>query len=185
MELDRVSILMESFRRTDSYIIAADQKASFTLAAGVTFLGIFCSVFYSIVSNEKIELPTQLVVSIVASSLLVWVVWFYKIRGVFWPKVQSSQRKSVVSFASAIAKHRDFESYVETYASCIEQEPNQQNLSKLELDILENHWICADICSQKMQLFKESLIWLFISLSVSTIGLSYVAIYLNVISVVS
>ncbi|ELW1731490.1 hypothetical protein QMT37_003321 [Vibrio fluvialis] len=185
MKLDRVSILMESFRRTDSYIIAADQKASFTLAAGVTFLGIFCSVFYGILSNDKIEIPTQLVVLIVASSLSVWIVWFYKIRGVFWPKVQSSQRKSVVSFASAISKHYDFDAYVATYVSCKEQESNQQNLTKLELDILENHWICAEICSQKMQLFKESLIWLFISLFVSIISLGGIAIYLNVICVVS
>ncbi|EMI4315284.1 hypothetical protein HJ144_02385 [Vibrio parahaemolyticus] len=184
MELDRVSILMESFRRTDSYIIAADQKASFTLAAGVTFLGIFCSVFYSIISNDKIDLPNQLIIAIVASSVSVWVFWFYKIRCVFWPKVAASERKSVVSFASATATHNDFSHYLETYLKSMDKEPSHNDLTKLELDILENHWICANICSQKMALFKESLTWLFVSLAVSTIGLAYVAVYLNVISLV-
>ncbi|EOB1205432.1 hypothetical protein ACIQLR_001558 [Photobacterium damselae] len=181
MELDRVSILMESLRRTDSYIVAADQKASFTLAAGVTFLGIFCSVFYNIISNDKIDLPSQLIIMIVVSSVFVWVFWFYKIRCVFWPKVTSSKRKSLVSFASATATHDEFSHYLETYVKCMDTESSHNDLTKLELDILENHWICANICNQKMALFKESLTWLFVSLAVSTIGLAYVAIYLNVI----
>ncbi|WP_305844086.1 hypothetical protein [Photobacterium leiognathi] len=181
MKLDRVSILMESLRRTDSYIIAADQKASFTLAAGVAFLGIFCSIFYGVVSNDKIDLPIQLIVSIITLSIFVWLMWFYKIKCVFWPNVKSSVRKSVVSFASATAGHDNFNEYLETFSLCEKNEPELYNLTKIELDILENHWICADICSQKMKFFKESLIWLFISLSVSMIGLIYIAIYLNMI----
>ncbi|HCJ4875903.1 MULTISPECIES: hypothetical protein [Vibrio harveyi group] len=175
----KLAVLMESLRRTDSYIIAADQKASFTLAAGVTFLGIFCSILYGVLSNEGIDLPVELTLSVLLSSLLVWLVWFYKIRCIFLPKVPPSKRKSLVSFASATSTHSSLTQYFDTYADCYELGSKKLRLTQLELDILENHWICSQICMQKMQLFKESLVWLFISLAVSTTGLAYIALYLS------
>jgi len=177
----KIAILYESLRRTDSYIVAADQKASFTLAAGVTFLGIYTSIFYSLITDESSTIPSTVLISVVGIVLSVWVVWFYKIQKVFSPQVTPSNQKSVVSFASIKANHQCFDDFAACYSD-IESIGQSSVLSNLELDLLENHWICSDICTQKMSAFKESLYLLMLSLSFSLLGLAFTIFYAEIIA---
>ncbi|MFA0026242.1 hypothetical protein AB4369_25420, partial [Vibrio sp. 10N.261.49.A5] len=74
--VDKTQILFESLRRTDSYTLAADQKASFCLAAAVTFLGIYSTLFYSIITDDSAVISATLTVAILGLVLLPWIVFF-------------------------------------------------------------------------------------------------------------
>lgn len=176
-----ISILYESLRRTDSYIVAADQKASFVLASGVTFLGIYTSIFYNLITSDNNEVPITVLVSIIGIVLSIWVIWFCKIKEVFSPKTTPSSQKSVVSFASIKANHHCFNDFVACYS---DKDTVSQNssLSNIELDLLENHWICSEICVQKMKAFKESLGFLMLALSISLLGLAFSTFYAEIVS---
>lgn len=176
-----ISFLYESLRRTDSYIVAADQKASFTLAAGVTFLGIYTSIFYNLITSNDNIIPITVLTSIVGIILGIWVSWFYKIQKVFFPQVTPSNQKSIVSFASIKSSHLCFDDFVVCYSDKgnIDQ---SSGLSNLELDLLENHWICSGICIQKMKAFKESLGVLMIALSISLLALAFTTFYADVMA---
>ncbi|MCG9632751.1 hypothetical protein [Vibrio sp. Isolate30] len=178
---EKASILFESLRRTDSYIVAADQKASITLAAGVTFLGIYTSIFYGLISGDDVVVPTTLIVSVVGIVIISWVYWFNKLKDVFVPRVTPSKGKSIVSFASMVETHDSLDNFIHYY-STLNSMSQSSTLTDLERDLLENHWICAEICSKKMGAFKKSLSALLLSLSVSLLGLAFVTFYADIIT---
>ncbi|EHK0041050.1 hypothetical protein ABO242_002052 [Vibrio parahaemolyticus] len=177
--MDKISILMESLRRTDSYSVAADQKASFTLAAGIAYLGIYASIFYNIISDKEVNLPISFSISVIGLVIVVWVKWFSIIRKVFDPDTTKAQRKSVVSFVSIIKNDKSLDELIDTYTQIEEQDQRVNNLTRLECDLLENHWICSKICLNKMENFKSSLNWLLLALGTSVLGLALIAFYLN------
>ncbi|HDY7980297.1 hypothetical protein [Vibrio vulnificus] len=165
---DKIQILFESLRRTDSYILAADQKSSFCLAAGITFLGIYATLFFSVISDEKNITPTALTCTILGMVLFPWCVFFYKIKNVFSPNLEPSNMNSIVSFASMRAQFNSFELFKTHFMNIKDNDYEQVLLD----DILENHWICSGICSEKMKKFKSSLFWLWIALAASLLGLA-------------
>ncbi|MEZ9136324.1 hypothetical protein AB4138_10785 [Vibrio sp. 10N.286.52.C3] len=173
---DKFDVLFESLRRTDSYILAADQKAAITLAAGVTFLGIYVSIFFNIMDKHYEDIPIPLSLSVVGIAIGFWIVWFIKVWGVFVPRMLPSKAKSIVSFASIVSSFDSYEMYEKYYRSIADKSP-----SLIEVDLLENHWICAEICAKKMKAFRLSLTWLSLSLSISLLGLAFLAFYLQFI----
>ncbi|MFA0026763.1 hypothetical protein AB4369_28110, partial [Vibrio sp. 10N.261.49.A5] len=46
-------------------------------------------------------------------------------------------------------------------------------------DLLENHWICSEICFKKMKNFKKSLHWLWVALSISLVGLATMVYFIE------
>lgn len=164
-------VLFEALKRTDSYIVSADQKASFLLAAGVTYLGIYTSLFYGFLSDESLAVPNELTLSVIGLLLVIWSIWFYKIKTVFTPRLKSSGTKSLISFASMVNNHNDMQDCFYSYESL------KNNIFDLDKDLLENYWICAEICNTKMLAFKSSLFWLFFALSSSVLGLALQAFY--------
>lgn len=171
---EKLIVLSESLRRTDSYILAADQKASITLASGVTFLGIYVSIFYNIMDKHFKDIPIALTVSIAGVALTLWILWFDSIRGVFTPRVSPSETKSIISFASITKGFNSSEQYKDYYKLICES-----GLDKIEIDLIENHWICANICMEKMRSFSRSLTLLSFALAVSLLGLAFIAFYLQ------
>ncbi|TMX37483.1 hypothetical protein [Vibrio sp. Hep-1b-8] len=164
-------VLFEALKRTDSYIVSADQKASFLLAAGVTYLGIYTSLFYGFLSDKSLVILNELTLSVIGVLLVTWSIWFYKIKTVFTPRLKSSGGKSLISYASMINNHNDVLDCFCSYESL------KNNNFDLDKDLLENYWICAEICNTKMLAFKSSLLWLFFTLSGSVLGLAILAFY--------
>jgi hypothetical protein len=177
----KTSILFESLRRTDGYIVAADQKASFTLAAGVTFLGIYISIFYNLITSSYVSIPVTVLVSVVGLVLISWVFWFNSVKAVFSPNVTPSNGKSIISFASIVATHDSFEEYL-SYYSGLDNGNQSSTVTELERDLLENHWICSDICIKKMKAFKKSLSGLLFALSTSVLGLAFVTFFADIMA---
>ena len=169
-EQDKSLIIFESLKRTDSYIFSMDHKASFTLAAGITFLGIYASLFYGLFSAESNKMNIPFLVSVIGIVLACWCVWFSKIIKVFSPDIEPSSVISIVSFASLTDKFDSFEDYYEYFEELTDKK-------QLDKDMIENHWICSNICINKIKNFKASLKWLAISLSTSILGLAFVAGY--------
>lgn len=167
---EKTTAIFEALRRTDSYILALDQKASFTLAAGITFMGIYATLFYSLIASESNKLNAPLLVAIIGVSLVLWAIWFSKIKAVFSPNVEPSESKSVISFASLTASFNSHEEYYQYFL-----ELNKRD--NLDKDIIENHWICSKICMGKVKNFKASLKWLYISLCTSFLGLALVSFF--------
>ncbi|WP_120510944.1 hypothetical protein [Photobacterium salinisoli] len=167
---EKTSILFESLKRTDTFINSADLKASFTLAAGITFLGIYASIFYNIATSDELSIPAPYLLSVLGLVLVPWVIWFIKVKKVFTPNVKSSTNKSIISFASIIQTHESLEEFKQHYTTIKEQD----NIftQSVENDLLENHWICSDICMQKMNSFKSSLTFFWLSLVSSLLGIS-------------
>lgn len=173
---DKFNVLFESLRRTDSYILAADQKAAITLAAGVTFLGIYVSIYFNIMDKHYEHIPIALILSIVGIAIAFWIIWFVSIWNVFVPRMLPSKAKSIVSFASIVGNFDSYEKYERHYRSI---SISDSDVSLIENDLLENHWICADICTKKMKAFRLSLTWLSLALSISLLGLAFLAFYLQ------
>lgn len=171
---EKFNVLFESLRRTDSYILAADQKAAITLAAGVTFLGIYVSIYFNIMDKHYEHIPIALILSIVGIAIAFWIIWFVSIWNVFVPRMLPSKAKSIVSFASIVGNFDSYEKYERYYRSI-----SNSDVSLIENDLLENHWICADICTKKMKAFRLSLTWLSLALSISLLGLAFLAFYLQ------
>lgn len=166
---ENLSILFESLRRTDALIATADQKASFTLAAGITFLGIYSSIIYNISTDDKIKIPTVILIATIILVLTPWGLWLNKIRVIFNPNIKSSTQKSIISFTSITQTHNNFDDFIDYYKKI--NNNNNKELKNIEVDILENHWICADICKQKMNNFRSSLNYLWVSLILSLVGI--------------
>lgn len=164
----QTQILFESLRRTDNHTLAADQKASFCLAAGVTFLGIYSTLFYSVISDENSTLPTTLICTILGIALLPWVAFFYRIKCIFHPNLEASDTKSIVSFASMRDEWNNFSQFKHHFQTI----QGQNFTNAINEDILENHWICAGICKDKMENFKKALSCLWLALSISLVGLA-------------
>ncbi len=175
--VDKTQILFESLRRTDSYTLVADQKASFCLAAAVTFLGIYSTLFYNVIADDKNVIPLTLIVAILGSVLMPWVVFFYNVKKIFLPNMTPSEKKSIVSFASIASKTPSLEQFKSHYENLISDSDNfEKNINE---DLLENHWICSEICFKKMNNFKRSLNWLWISLSTSLMGLAVMVFFIE------
>ena len=165
----KTQLLFESLRRTDSFILSADQKTSFCLAAGITFLGVYSSIFYSVITDEKTTIPTTLICSILGLILVSWTVFFNYTKNVFSPNLEPSTEKSLISFASIKNNHDSLDNFKEYYKNLNSED--SFNLS-IDNDILENHWICSEICLVKMKNFNKSLFWLWTSLLLSIFGLA-------------
>ncbi|PMK92128.1 hypothetical protein [Vibrio lentus] len=170
---DEQNILYSALARTDSYIVAADQKASFVLVAGVTFMGIYASLFYSILSDEDILIPNMLIVSFIGIPLVIWTKFFFHIKSVFTPRLASTTQASLVSFASMSDTHESSDDLKSTYSRLIGGQFDLDN------DLLENYWICTSICMDKMSAFKESLRWFFVALGLSALSLALLAAYVT------
>lgn len=170
-------MLFESLRRTDNYTLAADQKASFCLAAAVTFLGIYSTLFYNIITDDDVVILVTLIVAILGVVLLPWVMFFYSIKNVFSPNLNPSAKESIISFASITSKFTSFEQFKAYYESI--SKDDDIFLKNINEDLLENHWICSGICLNKMDKFKKSLHWLWWALSVSLIGLAIVVYFIE------
>ncbi|WP_445398004.1 hypothetical protein [Zobellella sp. An-6] len=166
-------ILLESLRRTDSFILSADQKASFCLAAGITFIGIYSTLFYSVINDEKTVIPTTLICAIIGLTLVPWIMFFNSIRNVFSPNLEPSESKSIISFASIKNGFSSLDDFKSHYNSLNGKDFH----SIIEIDILENHWICSGICMAKMGNFKKGLYWLWISLTSSIFGLAILVFF--------
>jgi hypothetical protein len=175
--VDKTQILLESLRRTDSYTLAADQKASFCLAAAVTFLGIYSTLFYTVITDDKAVISTTLTISILGLVLLPWLVFFYSIKSIFSPNLKPSEKMSIISFASIASNTPDLEHFKNYYKSIeINDDIFVKNINE---DLLENHWICSEICFNKMKNFKKCLHWLWVALSVSLIGLAILVYFVE------
>lgn len=166
---EKTQLLLESLRRTDSFILAADQKSSFCLAAGLAFLGIYSTLFYSVLSDEKTVIQPTLTCTILGLILIPWIMFFKYIQNVFSPNLKQSKTKSIISFSSIKSSHANLDEFKLTYRSL--HDDNDFNCFT-ENDILENHWICSEICLDKMKNFKKGLYWLWLSLSSSILGLA-------------
>ncbi|MFS1413672.1 hypothetical protein BCU70_08710 [Vibrio sp. 10N.286.49.C2] len=167
------TILYNALARTDAYIVAADQKASFVLAAGVTFMGIYASLFYSILSDEEILIPSMLIGSFIGIPLVIWTKWFFHIKSVFTPRLASTAQTSLVSFASMSDTHQSINELKSTYDTLMSGQFDLDN------DLLENYWICTSICMDKMSAFTKSLRWLFFALGFSIFSLASLAAYVT------
>lgn len=170
---EQTQILFESLRRTDTYILAADQKASFCLAAGITFLGIYSTLFFSVITDEKTAIATITICVILGIVLVPWLIFFHKIKNIFSPNLEPSSADSIVSFASMRATCNNLQHFKNHYQTISSQNFTQS----VENDILENHWICAGICLDKMKNFKKALFWLWVALSISIAGLATLILF--------
>ena len=168
---DAQNIIYNALTRTDSYIVAADQKASFALAAGVTFMGIYASLFYGVLTDEKVSIPTPLTLSLIGIPLVIWAIWFNHVKNVFIPKLTSSNQKSLVSFASMHNSHNDSD---ECFTSFQALESGQFDLNQ---DLIKNYWICLSICMEKMQAFQRSLRWFMWAVCSSILSLAFLAAF--------
>lgn len=174
---DKTQILFESLRRTDSYTLAADQKASFCLAAAVTFLGIYATLFYSVITDDNAVISTTLTIAILGLVLLPWIMFFYTIKNIFSPNLKPSEKKSIISFASIVSSTPNFEQFKLYYQSInINDDVFVENINE---DLLENHWICSEICFNKMKNFRKSLHWLWMALSTSLLGLATMVYFIE------
>lgn len=175
--VDKTQILFESLRRTDSYTLAADQKASFCLAAAVTFLGIYSTLFYSVITDDNAVISATLTIAILGLVLLPWIVFFYTIKSIFSPNLKSSEKESIISFASIASNTPNLDQFKLYYESInINDELFTKNIDE---DIIENHWICSEICFNKMKNFKKSLYWLWVALSISLMGLATMVYFIE------
>lgn len=170
LEEQKLTVCFDALKRTDSYILALDQKASFTLAAGITFLGNYASLFYGMISSDTNKAGPELLVSAIGISLVLWILWFFKIKDIFHPNTKSSKVFSIVSFASITNSFENYDQFYKHFNTV-------DNISKLHEDILENHWLCAKICMDKVTNFKASLNYLLAATSTSILSLSLVAAY--------
>ncbi len=159
---------LESLRRTDSYIASADQKASFTLAGGLAFLAIYASLFDKVISFPNDTLGKLSMLSLIGISIIPWVIWFYKIMKVFHPNVSPGHEMSYVSFATMYSQNESKDILLKKLSN----ERYELEMEGLMRDVVENYWICSEICMNKMASFKSSLKWLSISISFTLLIIS-------------